>query len=164
MTGDSTSGTADDAAAARDSGTASSSEQIRSNSDCTNVNREPVEMSVAVAMMSGPSRRSRSPKVAPLNRISSYIWAAISERPQPFDHSALQFSGLDEARKQVALHVALQEPLLVVVEQLFAVETVASAVKLPPDTPVMTSTSSSSRTRFPLPVTSSVRRSSSSTP
>jgi len=30
--------------------------------------------------------RSRSPKVAPLNRISSYRSAAISERPQPLDH------------------------------------------------------------------------------
>jgi hypothetical protein len=36
-----------------------------------NTKREPVEMSVADAMMNGPLPCARSPNVAPLNRISS---------------------------------------------------------------------------------------------
>ena len=42
----------------------------------------------------GPSPRSRSPNVAPLNRISSYNSAASSDRPQPVDPSVPQSPGL----------------------------------------------------------------------
>ena len=90
MTGESTTGTADEAAAARDSGTASRSEQMMSKVRWLKTKREPVEMSVADARISGPLPRSRSPNVAPLNRISSYNWAASSERPQPVDDSLPQ--------------------------------------------------------------------------
>ena len=86
--------------------------------------REPVEMSVAEARISGPLPRCRSPKVAPLKRISSYSWAASSERPQPVDHSLPQLAGIERARDDLALHVALQEALLVVVEQLVAVQAI----------------------------------------
>ena len=69
---ESTTGTAEDAAAARDSDTAFRSEQITSNVRWLKTKRAPVEMSVADARISGPEPRSRSPNVAPLNRISSY--------------------------------------------------------------------------------------------
>jgi hypothetical protein len=87
---ESTTGTADEAAAARDSDTALRSEQMTSNMRWLKPKREPVEMSVADASMNGPLPRSRSPKVAPLNRISSYSSAANSERPHPGDPSFAQ--------------------------------------------------------------------------
>jgi hypothetical protein len=87
VTAESTTGTADEAAAARDSGTALRSEQIMSKMRWGKTKREPVEMSVADTRISGPVPRSRSAKVAPLKRISSYNWAANSERLQPVDHS-----------------------------------------------------------------------------
>ena len=85
MTDESTTGTADEAEAARDSGTALRSEQRMSKMRCVKTNRDPVEISVADARINGPLPRSRSPKVALLNRISSYNCAANSERPQPVD-------------------------------------------------------------------------------
>jgi hypothetical protein len=84
---ESTTGTADDAAAARERGTAFRSEQMMSKMPWLKVNRAPVEMSVAEARISGPSPRSRSPNVAPLNRISSYNCAASSDRPQLVEDS-----------------------------------------------------------------------------
>ena len=81
VTGDSTTGTADEAAAARDSGTAPRSEQMTSNWRWVKVKRAPVDKAVAEATISGPLPRCRSAKVAPLNRISSYNCAATSERP-----------------------------------------------------------------------------------
>ena len=87
---ESTTGTADEAAAARDSGTALRSEQMMSNVPWLKTKREPVEMSVADANIIGPVPRLRSPKVAPLNRISSYSWDASSERPQPSDDRSPQ--------------------------------------------------------------------------
>ena len=124
MIGESTTGTADDAAAARDSGTALRSEQMTSNMPWLKTKREPVEMSVADARIIGPLPRLRSPKVAPLNRISSYSWAASSERPQPVDDSSPQYARAQRAGDDLALDVALQEALLVVVEQLVAIQAV----------------------------------------
>ena len=51
---ESTTGTADEAAAARDSGTALRSEQMMSNVPWLKTKREPVEMSVADASIIGP--------------------------------------------------------------------------------------------------------------
>jgi hypothetical protein len=87
---ESTTGTADEAAAARDSGTAFRSEQMMSNVPWLKTKREPVEMSVADANIIGPVPRLRSPKVAPLKRISSYNCAASSDRPQPSDERSPQ--------------------------------------------------------------------------
>src|SRR5690348_891787 len=94
VTDESTTGTADEAAAARDSDTALRSEQIRSKVRWLNTKREPVEISVADTRINGPVPRSRSPKVAPLKRISSYNWAASSERPQAVELSFPQLTGL----------------------------------------------------------------------
>ena len=58
-------------------------------------------MSVADARINGPLPRLRSPKVAPLNRISSYSWDASSERPQPVDDSLPQLPGL-KARETIS--------------------------------------------------------------
>src|SRR3954452_20103131 len=91
---ESTTGTADEAAAALDNGNAFRSEQIVSKVRWLNTKRDPVEMSVADARISGPVPRLRSPKVAPSNRISSYRSAANSERPQPADASSGQYTGL----------------------------------------------------------------------
>ena len=87
---ESTTGTADEAAAARDSGTALRSEQMMSNVPWLKTKREPVEMSVADARIIGPWPRLRSPNVAPLNRISSYSCDASSDRPQPSDDRSPQ--------------------------------------------------------------------------
>src|SRR5882757_4922768 len=95
VTGERTTGTADDAAAARDNGTESRSEQRTSKKPWSKINLEPVEMSVAITAISGPWPWSRSAKVAPSNRISSYNWAASSDRPQPVDASAPHFVGLN---------------------------------------------------------------------
>jgi hypothetical protein len=78
---DSMTGTAEDVAAARDRCSLFRSEQSRSKSFWKNASRDPVEMSVPVAIATGPGLSSKSPKVAPSNRISSYNSAAISERP-----------------------------------------------------------------------------------
>ena len=67
---------------------------MTSKTRCVKTKREPVEMSVAEAMIIGPLARRRSPKVAPLNRISSYSCAATSERPMPVDPSVPQLAGL----------------------------------------------------------------------
>src|SRR5664279_1297169 len=91
---ESTTGTADEAAAARDSGTAFRSEQMTSKMRCVKTKREPVEMSVADARIIGPWPRLRSPNVAPLKRISSYSCAASSDRPQAVDPSLDQLAGL----------------------------------------------------------------------
>ena len=58
------------------------------------MSRVPSARSVALTRIRGPSRL-RSLNVAPLNRISSYILAASSERPQPFDASEGQLKGLN---------------------------------------------------------------------
>jgi hypothetical protein len=71
VTGESTTGTADEVAAARESRTAFKSEQMTSKTRWLNTKRAPVEMSVADARIIGPVPRARSPNVAPLNRISS---------------------------------------------------------------------------------------------
>ncbi len=71
VTGDSATGTADDAAAARDKGNFDRSEQMMSQLPWTNANLAPVEMSVADAIATGPGLSTRSPNVAPSNRISS---------------------------------------------------------------------------------------------
>src|ERR1700737_1032388 len=93
VTGERRTGTADDAAAARDNGTVLRSEQSASKKVWSNITREPVERSVAITAMSGPAPRLRSAKVAPWNKISSYNWAASSDRPQPVDDKAGQFVG-----------------------------------------------------------------------
>jgi len=85
-----TSYTADEAAAARDSGTALRSEQMMSNVPWLKTKREPVDMSVADAKIIGPLPRLSSPKVAPLNRISSYSWDANSDRPHPSEERSPQ--------------------------------------------------------------------------
>jgi hypothetical protein len=71
VTAERTTGTAEEAEAARDSETALRSEQMTSNVLWLKTKREPVARSVAEARIIGPSPRLRSPKVAPLNRISS---------------------------------------------------------------------------------------------
>ena len=71
VTGDSAIGTADEDAAARESGTLARSEQMRSKSPCVKPKRDPVEMSVAVTEMNGAGRAIRSAKVLFSNRISS---------------------------------------------------------------------------------------------
>ena len=75
------------------------SEQMTSNTRWLKTKREPVEMSVADARISGPLPRSRSPKVALLNRISSYNSDASSDRPQAVDPSFPQLAGLNERRR-----------------------------------------------------------------
>jgi hypothetical protein len=71
VTGDIATGTAEDVAAARDRRIVFRSEQSRSKSFWKKPSREPVERSVLVAIATGPGFSSRSPKVAPSNRISS---------------------------------------------------------------------------------------------
>jgi len=84
--------------------------------------RVPSARSVALTRMRGPSRL-RSLYVAPLNRISSYMSAASSERPQPAEPSAGQLKGFQGSLNEVALHVALEEARFVHVEELVAVKT-----------------------------------------
>ena len=86
--------------------------------------RPPDAMSVADATMNGPVPRSRSPKVAPLNRISSYSSAASSDRPQSRRREVAPVRRIESARDELALDVALEKALLVVVEQLVAVQAV----------------------------------------
>ena len=138
---------------------------MMSNMRWLKTKREPVEMSVADARIIGPLPRLRSPNVAPLNRISSYSCAASSERPQPSDERSAPVSRTEGAGDDLALHVALQEALLVVVEQLVAVEAVgqrgeAAARHAGDDVDWQ----SSRRTLLPFGPTISVRRRNSSTP
>jgi hypothetical protein len=71
---DSTTWTAEEVAAARDRRTLLRSEQRRSKSFWKNASRDPVEMSVPVAMAAGPCLSRRSRNVAPSNRISPDGW------------------------------------------------------------------------------------------
>ncbi|MNR47102.1 hypothetical protein D3C85_1661590 [compost metagenome] len=63
--GVSTTGTAEEAAAARDSRTALRSEHSTSNVACVKGRRAPVVISVAEATIKGPCPLLRSPNVAP---------------------------------------------------------------------------------------------------
>src|ERR1041385_4321509 len=90
---DRTTGTPDDAAAARARRKAPRSVHITAKFCGLKIRRTPSARSVALTKIRGPSGL-RSAYVAPLNRISSYRSAASSERPQPVDASAPQLKGL----------------------------------------------------------------------
>ena len=66
-----TTGTADDAVTATDSGNGRRSEQITSKFRCTNATRAPSDIAVEPTTAVGVRFAIRSPKVAPPNRISS---------------------------------------------------------------------------------------------
>ena len=124
MTGESTTGTADEAAAARESRTALRSEQMTSKTRWLKTNREPVEMSVADARMSGPLPRV---EVAEGRVVEQDLVVQLGRqlRPTPGRRPQLAPVGRTEgAGDDLALHVALQEALLVFGEQLVAVEAV----------------------------------------
>src|SRR5471032_11953 len=77
----SSSGTEEDAATAKDSGTPFRSEQIRANCSGVNSNGAPVVRSVAVISSRGPPRRAgKSAKVLPRYSLSSFS-ASTSLRP-----------------------------------------------------------------------------------
>ena len=89
VNGDSITGTAEDAAAARATRNESRSVHMAAKFCGMKTTREPLVMSVALTATKGPSLRLKSPKVAPSNRSSSYRSAASSDRPQPVDPCAL---------------------------------------------------------------------------
>ncbi len=114
-------------------------------------------------MINGPLPRFKSAYVAPLNRMSSYSCAAISERPQLADHSAPQLEGLRNRVVNSPCTLRFRKRFSYSSKSLSPYRPYASAVKLPPDTPVITSIVSSSRMR-PRGLSTSVLRSTSSTP
>jgi len=69
--GDSSMGTADEAATAVAIGSLSTSEQMMSKLSWLKVKRSPVERSVALMWIRGPFARPRSAKVAPSKTFSS---------------------------------------------------------------------------------------------
>src|SRR5215470_13633530 len=87
-----TTGTAEDAAAARARRMLDRSAHSTSKFSGLKMTRVPSPRSVALTEIRGPSR-FRSLNVAPLNRISSYKFAASSERPQPLEPSEGQLNG-----------------------------------------------------------------------
>ena len=83
--------------------------------------------------------------MAPLNRISSYSCAASSERPQPVDDNSPQVSGLRNLAVSSPCTLRLRKRASYSSNSFSPYRPYANAVKLPPDIPVITSTSSSRR-------------------
>ena len=122
--GDSTTGTADDAAAARDSGTAFRSEQMTSKMAWLNVKRVPVEMSVADTSIEWAGT---AVEVAERRAIEQDLVVQLRRELGTTPSSRRQLrpvSRTEGASNDVPLNVALQEALLVVGEQFVAVKSV----------------------------------------
>jgi hypothetical protein len=110
---DRTTGTAEDVAVARARRNLVRSEQIRSKSFRLNAKRAPVEMSVAPANANGPGFLSRSSNVAPLEQDLVVVIGRHVRSPGGPADELVPVERIEGAPHQRALHVALEESLLV---------------------------------------------------
>jgi len=121
--GESTTGTADDAAAARDSGTALKSEQRMSNVPWLKTSRAPLERSVAVARISARGRGRDRRRWRCRTGFRRTAAPPARTGPSPSTTACPNWPA-ERPRDDLALHVALEEALLVLGEQPLAVEAV----------------------------------------